>query len=118
MPFATAHTVSLHGALGHLIGNSWSAWGASPLNAWPPWEARQMCCVLAPEQARFALASSASSVPPALGGGFALALRVGAFAHNFAWVRQRDHLPEAARPEFDREFRVVLRRALALTDGG
>jgi hypothetical protein len=53
-----------------------------------------------------------------LAGGFALALRVGAFAHNFAWVRQRDHLPEAARPEFDREFRVVLRRALALTNGG
>jgi hypothetical protein len=53
-----------------------------------------------------------------LAGGFALALLVGAFAHNLAWVRQRDHLPEAARPEFDREFRVVLRRALALTDGG
>ena len=30
---------------------SWSAWGASPLKAWPPCEARQMCCVRAPEQA-------------------------------------------------------------------
>jgi hypothetical protein len=46
-----------------------------------------------------------------------LALRVGTFAHNLAWVRQRDHLPEAARPEFDRAFRVVLGRALAITDG-
>ena len=53
-----------------------------------------------------------------LAGVFALALRVGAFAHTFAWTRQRDHLPEPARPEFDREFRVVLRRALAMTDGG
>ena len=53
-----------------------------------------------------------------LAGVFALALRVGAFAHTFAWTRQRDHLPEAARLEFDREFRVVLRRALAMTDGG
>ena len=38
-------------------------------------------------------------------------------AHNLAWVRQRDHLPRAARPEFDRAFQVVLRRALAVTDG-
>ena len=53
-----------------------------------------------------------------LAGVFPLALRVGAFAHTFAWTRQRDHLPEAARAEFDREFGVVLRRALAMTDGG
>ena len=50
-----------------------------------------------------------------LAGVFALAMRVGAFAHTFAWVRQRDHLPEALRPEFDQELRVVLRRALAQT---
>ena len=34
------------------IGSSWSACGASPLNAWPPCEPRQMFCVWAPEQAR------------------------------------------------------------------
>ena len=53
-----------------------------------------------------------------LAGGFALALRVGTVAHNLAWVRQRDHLPPAARPEFDQAFRVVLRRALAAADKG
>ena len=53
------------------------------------------------------------------GGGLAepaaLAIRVGAFAHPIAWTRQRDHLPPAARPEFDQEFAVVLRRAVART---
>lgn len=34
-----------------------------------------------------------------LGGAFALAIRVGAFAHVFAWARQRDHLPKEARAE-------------------
>jgi hypothetical protein len=43
---------------------------------------------------------------------FALAIRVGAFAHAFAWARQRDHLPEEARPDFGRWFTVVLRRAV------
>ena len=46
---------------------------------------------------------------------FALALRVGTFAHTFAWARQRDHLPAQARPEFDTWYAVVLRRALANT---
>jgi hypothetical protein len=46
---------------------------------------------------------------------FALAIRVGAFAHTFAWTRQRDHLPEEERPEFDRWFPIVLRRAVAQT---
>jgi len=46
---------------------------------------------------------------------FALALRVGTFAHTFAWARQRDHLPVQARPEFDTWYAVVLRRALANT---
>jgi phosphotransferase family enzyme len=43
---------------------------------------------------------------------FALALEVGGFAHAIAWLRQRGHLPEEARPDFDRWFAVVLRRAL------
>jgi aminoglycoside phosphotransferase (APT) family kinase protein len=43
-----------------------------------------------------------------------LAIRVGAFAHAVAWQRQRDALPEEARPDFDRWFAVVLRRALAV----
>lgn len=29
--------------------------------------------------------------------------------------RQRDHLPQAARPEFDKAFAIVLRRAVART---
>ena len=44
---------------------------------------------------------------------FALAIRVGAFAHAIAWARQRDALPDEARPEFVKRFAVVLRRALA-----
>jgi hypothetical protein len=48
-----------------------------------------------------------------LSGTFELAIRVGTFAHTIAWVRQRDHLPEAARSEFDRGYRIVLRRAVA-----
>jgi aminoglycoside phosphotransferase (APT) family kinase protein len=48
-------------------------------------------------------------------GAFALAIRVGAFAHTIAWARQRDHLPEEARPEFDGAFSIVLRRAVAQT---
>lgn len=43
---------------------------------------------------------------------FALATSVGAVAHTLAWARQRDHLPEDARSEFDIAFRTVLRRAL------
>jgi len=52
---------------------------------------------------------------PGLGNAFALALRVGTFAHTFAWARQRDHLPEEARPDFDTGFAIVLRRAVART---
>lgn len=44
---------------------------------------------------------------------FALAMRVGTFAHAIASARHRDHLPEDARPDFDEDFAVVLRRALA-----
>lgn len=50
-----------------------------------------------------------------LTGTFALAVRVGTFAHAIAWARQCDHMPEAARPDFDTWFAVVLRRALAFT---
>ncbi|HYZ76160.1 MAG TPA: hypothetical protein VE596_02190 [Gaiellaceae bacterium] len=50
-----------------------------------------------------------------LAGTFELALRVGAFAHAFAWARQRDALPDQARPDFDRSFPLVLRRAVAQT---
>jgi hypothetical protein len=46
---------------------------------------------------------------------FELAIRVGAFAHAFAWARQRDALPETARHRFDVGFRIILRRAVALT---
>jgi hypothetical protein len=52
---------------------------------------------------------------PGLAGAFALAIRVGTFAHTIAWARQRDHLPEQARAEFDRGFAIVLRRAVAQT---
>jgi hypothetical protein len=45
----------------------------------------------------------------------ALAIRVGKFAHAFAWARQRDALPMDARPQFDEWYPVVLRRAIAVT---
>jgi len=48
---------------------------------------------------------------------FSLALRVGAFAHAFAWSRQRDHLSPEARSDFDPWFGVVLRRAIARISG-
>ena len=46
---------------------------------------------------------------------FALAIRVGTFAHTFAWARQRDHLPKKARHDFDKGFQIVLRRAVDQT---
>jgi Phosphotransferase enzyme family len=52
-----------------------------------------------------------------LAGVFALAIRVGTFAHTVAWARQRDALPQEARPGFDKVFAVVLRRAVAQTAG-
>jgi hypothetical protein len=48
---------------------------------------------------------------------FGLAMRVGTFAHSMAWLRQRDAMPEEARPEFDKWFPTVLRRAVAQTSG-
>jgi hypothetical protein len=46
---------------------------------------------------------------------FALAHRVGTFAHAIAWLRQRDHLSDPDRAKFDEWFPVVLRRAAART---
>ena len=48
---------------------------------------------------------------------FALAMRVGKFAHAFAWARQRDALPPEEHPRFDEWYRVVIRRAVAETGG-
>jgi hypothetical protein len=45
---------------------------------------------------------------------FALGMRVGTFAHAFAKTRQRAALPVEVRPHFDEDFRIVLRRALAM----
>jgi Phosphotransferase enzyme family len=48
---------------------------------------------------------------------FSLALRIGTFAHAFAWTRHRDELPLTELFDFDRWFAVVLRRAVArITD--
>jgi hypothetical protein len=41
-----------------------------------------------------------------------LALRVGTFAHAIAWLRQRDHLGQTERTEFDAAYPVILNRAL------
>jgi hypothetical protein len=46
---------------------------------------------------------------------FELAIRVGTFAHSIAWARQREHLPEADRPDFDPHYADLLRRAVGLT---
>ena len=44
---------------------------------------------------------------------FNLAMRVGLFAHAIASVRQRVVLAGRARDQFDEDFAVRLRRALA-----
>lgn len=46
---------------------------------------------------------------------FDIAVHVGWFAHAIAWTRQRAALPPEARPEFDRAFAIILRRAVAQT---
>jgi Phosphotransferase enzyme family len=46
---------------------------------------------------------------------FEVAIRVGWFAHAIAWTQQRNALPPNARPDFDRAFAIVLRRAVAQT---
>ncbi|HVH51004.1 MAG TPA: phosphotransferase, partial [Gaiellaceae bacterium] len=47
-----------------------------------------------------------------LAGAFSLALRVGSFAHVFAWIRQRSYLPAEERADWDNWFPGVLRRAM------
>jgi len=54
---------------------------------------------------------------PGLAEAFDVAIRAGAFAHAFAWARQRDALPPDARRDFDKWFAVILRRAIARTAG-
>jgi hypothetical protein len=46
---------------------------------------------------------------------FDIAIGVGWFAHAIAWTRQRDALPPEARPDFDKAFAIILRRAIAQT---
>jgi hypothetical protein len=46
---------------------------------------------------------------------FDIAIRIGWFALAIARVRQRDALPPEARPDFNKEFANILRRALAQT---
>jgi phosphotransferase family enzyme len=52
---------------------------------------------------------------PGLTGVFDVSQRVGAIAHTFAWVRQRDALPAEALAEFDRTVPFVVGRAVAAT---
>ena len=44
---------------------------------------------------------------------FQRAIRIAAFTHVIAWLRHRDPMGPAARADFDVEYAVVLRRALA-----
>jgi hypothetical protein len=48
---------------------------------------------------------------------FALAVRVGTFARPIAYMRQRAALRQEEHPLFDRDFSIVLRRAVAQTLG-
>ena len=50
-----------------------------------------------------------------LAGAFDLAIGVGRFAYPIALIRQRAAMPESARPDFDRWYRVQLQRAVAQT---
>ena len=74
---------------------------------------------LAPGDSWFARLTEAYLEPwgRGLGETFALALRVGTFAHCLAWARQRDHLPDEAHDRFDANFAIVLGRAVARTVG-
>ena len=70
---------------------------------------------LAPDNPWFGRLRDAYLEPwgPGLRGTFDLAMRVGTVAHAVAWQRQRDALPPQSRSEFDEEWAIVLRRALA-----
>ncbi len=43
---------------------------------------------------------------------FALAMRIGAFAHAVAWARQRAHLQASEHPDFDADYPTILGMAL------
>jgi hypothetical protein len=72
---------------------------------------------LAPDDTWFARLRDAYLEPwgSGLGETFEIAMRIGWFAHAIAWTRQRDALPPEARPDFDRAFSIILRRAVAQT---
>lgn len=71
---------------------------------------------LAPGDPWFARLRDAYLEPwgPNLAGVFERAMRVGTFAHVIAWLRHRDPLTGEEKADFDREYAVVLRRAMAL----
>ncbi|HJW21904.1 MAG TPA: hypothetical protein VJ506_05700 [Candidatus Limnocylindrales bacterium] len=71
---------------------------------------------LAPADPWFARLRDAYLEPwgPGLVDVFERAMRVARFAHAIAWIRHRDPLAPDARAAFDEEYRVVLRRALAV----
>jgi hypothetical protein len=72
---------------------------------------------LAPEDPWFDRLRAAYTEPwgQGLDDALRLAERVGRFAHVFAWLRQRSHLDEPSRADFDISFPLVLRRAVAAT---
>jgi hypothetical protein len=72
---------------------------------------------LAPGDAWFARLRDAYLEPwgPDLRGAFAVGLHVGAFARAIAYIRTRSAIPWEERNDFDVDFAIVLRRALART---
>ena len=70
---------------------------------------------LAPDDPWFARLRDAYLEPWGSGlvSAFERAMRIGRFAHVIAWLRHRDPLSPAEKTDFDREYAVVLRRALA-----
>jgi Phosphotransferase enzyme family len=74
---------------------------------------------LAPGDPWFALLRDAYLEPWGrdLGAACALAVRVGAFARAIAYIQQRAALTREERPDFDTDFSIVLRRAIARTLG-
>jgi hypothetical protein len=71
---------------------------------------------LAPGDPRFARIRDAYLEPwggAALVPAFERAIRLAAFAHAIAWLRHRDPMGPEARADFDVDYAVVLRRAIA-----
>ena len=72
---------------------------------------------LSPDDPWFARIRDAYLEPwggPSLVPAFERAMRIGRFAHVIAWLRHRDPLAGDARVQFDSEYAIVLRRALAV----